>query len=187
MFGNNRLAWSKEPHCRLLLAPMLLVVTISLSDNLAADTSSIDLDIKSQIAGITLMELGQRAGVQIIVPQSIGNRLTLPDIKGEYTLQQALDFLLEGSGLKYEFTSVDVVIIKEGGGEVSVAREEYIAATFSVSLFGFIDDVECRLDTSKNRIHIRSASRVGHSDLGVNKKRAETMIRLFKQKMNEDL
>ena len=78
-------------------------------------------------------------------------------------------------------------VIEESGGEVSVANEEYIAATFSVSLFGFIDDVECRLDTSKNRIHIRSASRVGHSDLGVNKKRAETMTRLFKQKMNEDL
>ncbi len=77
-------------------------------------------------------------------------------------------------------------IIKESGGEVSVANEDYIAATFSVSLFGFIDDVECRLDTSKNRIHIRSASRVGHSDLGVNKKRAETLTRLFKQKMNED-
>jgi len=32
-----------------------------------------------------------------------------------------------------------------------------------------------------------SASRVGHSDLGVNKKRAEKMTRLFKQKMNQDL
>ena len=78
-------------------------------------------------------------------------------------------------------------IIKESGGEVSAADDEYIAATFSVSLFGFIDDVECRLDTSKNRIHIRSASRVGYSDLGVNKKRAETLSRLFKQKMKGDL
>ena len=95
---------------------------------------------------------------------------------------------LDYSGTSPEKAWGDILqIIKESGGEVSVANDEYIAATFSVSLFGFIDDVECRLDTSKNRIHIRSASRVGHSDLGVNKKRAETLTRLFKQKMNGDL
>lgn len=77
-------------------------------------------------------------------------------------------------------------VIKESGGEVSMANDNYIAATFSVSLFGFVDDVECRLDTSQKTIHIRSASRVGHSDLGVNKKRVSMMTRLFKQKMNVD-
>ena len=78
-------------------------------------------------------------------------------------------------------------VIEESGGEITISDGEYIAATFSVSLFGFIDDVECRLDTSKNRIHIRSASRVGHSDLGVNKKRVDMMTLLFVQKMNENL
>ena len=95
---------------------------------------------------------------------------------------------LDYSGTSPEKAWGDILqIIKESGGEVSAASGEYISATFSVSLFGFIDDVECRLDTSKNRIHIRSASRVGHSDLGVNKKRAETLSRLFKQKMKGDL
>ena len=78
-------------------------------------------------------------------------------------------------------------VIEESGGEVSATEDEYIAALFPVSWFGFVDDVECRLDTSQKTIHIRSASRVGHSDLGVNKKRAETITRLFNQKMNEDL
>ena len=78
-------------------------------------------------------------------------------------------------------------VIEESGGVITISDWEYIAATFSVSWFGFIDDVECRLDTSKNRIQIRSVSRVGHSDLGVNKKRVEKIRRLFKQKMNEDL
>ena len=95
---------------------------------------------------------------------------------------------LDYSGTPPEKAWGDIVqVIKESGGEVAADDDEYIAATFSVSLFGFIDDVECRLDTSKSRIHIRSASRVGHSDLGVNKKRAETMTRLFKQKLQEDL
>ncbi len=94
---------------------------------------------------------------------------------------------LDYSGTPPEKAWNDILqVIKESGGEISVANDEYIAATFSVSLFGFIDDVECRLDTSKNRIQIRSASRVGHSDLGVNKKRVEKIRRLFKQKLNED-
>ncbi|MCH7673497.1 DUF1499 domain-containing protein [candidate division KSB1 bacterium] len=95
---------------------------------------------------------------------------------------------LDYSGTSPEKAWGDILqIIKESGGAISVANDEYIAATFSVSLFGFIDDVECRLDTSKSRIHIRSASRVGYSDLGVNKKRVDLMTLLFKQKMNGDL
>jgi uncharacterized protein (DUF1499 family) len=70
-------------------------------------------------------------------------------------------------------------VIKELGGEVAIVNDGYIAATFSSSLFKFIDDVECRLDAPKNQIQIRSASRVGHSDLGVNRKRAEEITRLF--------
>jgi uncharacterized protein (DUF1499 family) len=70
-------------------------------------------------------------------------------------------------------------IIKELGGEVAVVEDEYIAATFASSLFKFVDDVECRLDAPQNQIHIRSASRVGHSDLGVNRKRTESITRLF--------
>ncbi len=75
-------------------------------------------------------------------------------------------------------------IIEELGGKVVVANGEYIAATFSSSVFGFIDDVECRLEPSKKRIQIRSASRVGHSDLGVNRKRVEAMTRSFHQRMS---
>jgi uncharacterized protein (DUF1499 family) len=75
-------------------------------------------------------------------------------------------------------------IIKELGGEIVVATDEYVAATFSSSLFGFIDDVECRLDASPKRIQIRSASRVGHSDLGVDRKRMEAMPRLFDQRVS---
>jgi len=70
-------------------------------------------------------------------------------------------------------------IIKELGGEVTVVEDKYIAAIFSSSIFRFVDDVECRLDAPPNRIHIRSASRVGHSDLGVNRKRAEAITRSF--------
>jgi len=90
---------------------------------------------------------------------------------------------LDYSGAPAERAWGDILqIIEELGGEVAVANDEYIAATFASSIFGFIDDVECRLDASQDRIQIRSASRVGHSDLGVNRKRMATLTRLFGQR-----
>ncbi len=48
-------------------------------------------------------------------------------------------------------------------------------------IFHFVDDINVILDTDTNVIHIRSASRTGHSDFGVNRKRVEA-LRLQLQK-----
>ena len=40
---------------------------------------------------------------------------------------------------------------------------------------GFADDVECRLCRSDGVIHVRSASRIGHYDFGVNRARIEVL------------
>ncbi|MBW2494869.1 MAG: DUF1499 domain-containing protein [Deltaproteobacteria bacterium] len=76
-------------------------------------------------------------------------------------------------------------VIGELGGEITVVDGEYLAATFTSSLFKFVDDVECRLDASNHRIQLRSASRVGHSDLGVNRKRADAIRRSFDEHVGE--
>ncbi len=73
--------------------------------------------------------------------------------------------------------------IKEAGGKIQKESREYIAATFSSSVFGFVDDLECRIDYAKNEIHFRSASRVGYGDLGVNRKRVELIKALFLKKI----
>jgi len=70
-------------------------------------------------------------------------------------------------------------VIEKLGGKITLASDTYLAATFTSSVFRFVDDVECRLDPAKHQIQIRSASRVGHSDLGVNRKRVETISRAF--------
>jgi len=51
--------------------------------------------------------------------------------------------------------------------------DEYIHAEFVTKIFRFTDDVEFLIDREKNIIDVRSASRVGYSDLGVNRKRVE--------------
>jgi len=59
------------------------------------------------------------------------------------------------------------------GGEVKLQSDGYMHATFTSMIFRYVDDVEARLDDDAGLIHLRSASRVGHSDLGANRKRIE--------------
>jgi uncharacterized protein (DUF1499 family) len=57
----------------------------------------------------------------------------------------------------------------------------YLHAEFRTSIFGFIDDVEFLVDVNAKKIHIRSASRLGYSDLGANLSRVEKLRTLFAQ------
>jgi uncharacterized protein (DUF1499 family) len=43
------------------------------------------------------------------------------------------------------------------------------------ALFGFVDDLELELRAAEGVIAVRSASRVGYSDLGVNRRRVESL------------
>lgn len=53
--------------------------------------------------------------------------------------------------------------------------QDYLYAEFKSALLGFVDDVEFYLDRNANAIQVRSASRLGQSDLGVNRQRIETI------------
>jgi uncharacterized protein (DUF1499 family) len=55
----------------------------------------------------------------------------------------------------------------------------YLYAEFSSQWMGFVDDLEFYLNPSKNAIDVRSASRLGESDLNVNRERVETLRKLF--------
>lgn len=77
-------------------------------------------------------------------------------------------------------------IIGEMGGTVLVAHGGYLAATFRSPMFGFVDDLELRIDGDGQQIHIRAGSRVGYSDGGVNGTRIEQLRkRLSEQRATE--
>ena len=69
-------------------------------------------------------------------------------------------------------------IAAESRAEV-VERDDarYLRAEFRSRIFGFVDDFEVLLvqDEEKNILHVRSAARVGQGDMGVNRKRYETL------------
>ena len=60
--------------------------------------------------------------------------------------------------------------------KIIAAESNYIRAEFTSKIFRFVDDVEFYFPETKSPeliIHVRSASRVGYSDFGVNRKRIE--------------
>jgi uncharacterized protein (DUF1499 family) len=58
-------------------------------------------------------------------------------------------------------------------------REDYLHAEFRSAIFRFVDDVEVYFDAPAKHIQLRSASRLGYSDLGVNRRRVEEIRRRF--------
>lgn len=57
-----------------------------------------------------------------------------------------------------------------------VARDgDYLHATFHSKLMGYTDDVEFLAVPGGDEVAVRSASRIGRSDLGANRKRVERM------------
>ncbi|MCZ6691312.1 MAG: DUF1499 domain-containing protein [Planctomycetota bacterium] len=56
----------------------------------------------------------------------------------------------------------------------------YFHAECASALFGFVDDLELHLRASENLVAVRSASRVGYSDLGVNRRRVERLREILR-------
>lgn len=65
------------------------------------------------------------------------------------------------------------------GGKVVKMEGNYLHAEFTSRLLRFVDDLECFYDDQAGLIQVRSASRVGYSDLNANRKRVEELRKLF--------
>jgi len=63
-------------------------------------------------------------------------------------------------------------------------EDHYIHAEFTSAVFRFMDDVEFYFDSGAKIIHMRSASRIGYSDFGVNRQRMEEVRLLFNNRVS---
>ena len=73
-----------------------------------------------------------------------------------------------------------IAIIQQQGGEIHFNDDQYCHAVFTSTIFRFKDDLE--LLREDNQVQIRSASRAGKSDLGVNRKRVEAIRAAYTEK-----
>ncbi|MEE9494226.1 MAG: DUF1499 domain-containing protein [Gammaproteobacteria bacterium] len=62
---------------------------------------------------------------------------------------------------------------------ITEQSDQYLHAEVSSLIFRFVDDIEFLLLPDEHLIHLRSASRTGYSDFGVNRKRVEQLREAF--------
>ena len=70
---------------------------------------------------------------------------------------------------------IQAIVQATSGTTVVRAESGYLYATFSTRLLKFTDDVEFWFDAAHGVVQVRSASRLGRKDFGVNRARVESI------------
>ncbi|AFY67692.1 DUF1499 domain-containing protein [Geitlerinema sp. PCC 7407] len=81
------------------------------------------------------------------------------------------------------FAQLQAVVASLPRTRIVTAEFPYLYAESTSALMGFVDDVEFYLEPASQTIQVRSASRLGESDLGVNRDRVETIRSQFDEKL----
>ncbi len=66
---------------------------------------------------------------------------------------------------------------------IATRDDQYLHALCRSSVFGFIDDLEFRLDPGSSSIAVRAAARQGYWDLGVNRRRVEAIRQAWQARL----
>lgn len=84
--------------------------------------------------------------------------------------QRVAPFSTKGSTAE-TMAALETLIGSQERAELVRRDADYLHAVFTTPLMGFADDVEFLVDEASDTVRVRSASRLGHSDLGANAKR----------------
>lgn len=85
------------------------------------------------------------------------------------------------SSAQEAFANLKAAIATFNRAKIIQETDNYLYAEFTLPIVGFVDDVEFVLDENAKVINVRSASRLGESDLGVNRQRVENIRTKFTQ------
>ena len=95
---------------------------------------------------------------------------------------QATDSAHAVAPLRYEASAIQrlrTIVSAMPRTRVVSATDDYLHVEFTSAILRFVDDVEFHIDTAQRVIHVRSASRVGRYDFGVNRRRVEAIRLAF--------
>ncbi|HJO10609.1 MAG: DUF1499 domain-containing protein [Gammaproteobacteria bacterium] len=72
-------------------------------------------------------------------------------------------------------SDIERVLLDLDEANIVNAGQNYLHAEFTSRIMGYVDDVEFLYDAASSVTHVRSASRLGYSDMGANRKRIEAI------------
>jgi len=162
-----------------LLQSILLPVTIFFSIFLISPATSL-ADSSVEVASIFSFSgeqpknLGVKEGKLAKCPQ-------MPNCVSSQSkdVTHKVDPLRYQSSQKKALNKLKTIIEETENAEIIEATDNYLYAQYTSRIMGFVDDVEFYFDSQNPVIHVRSASRLGESDLGVNRRRIESIREQF--------
>ncbi len=159
-------------------------VIISVSSFLGVFTPAGSTPVMASIfhfAGDTPTDLGVNSGSLKSCPDSPNCVVSQIDSSDEEHFIESLKYDIDREEAYDAFLKIlsvvpDTIVIEEDGG--------YIRTESTSKLMGFVDDMEFYFPEDESVIHWRSASRLGQSDLGVNRRRLEQIRFAFNDFIN---
>ncbi|MBV1914581.1 MAG: DUF1499 domain-containing protein [Pseudomonadales bacterium] len=103
-------------------------------------------------------------------------------VSHDYDQEHFIDPLTYNGGFPEAYSGLIESIKQMDRSKIITRNSHYIHAEFTSRLMRYVDDVEFYFDPKDKQVQIRSASRIGHSDMGVNRERIDALRTLFKQK-----
>lgn len=112
-------------------------------------------------------------------PNSVSSQADLYPGHPQLAYARIAPLAYSGDGVAAMARLATVIRLMDG---VHIEREQpdYLYAQFHTPWMGFVDDAEFWLDPATGVIQLRSASRLGTSDLGLNRQRIEAIRQRFK-------
>jgi uncharacterized protein (DUF1499 family) len=111
-------------------------------------------------------------------PNSVSSQASLYPDHPQRTYADIAPLPLQGDAAA-TLDRVASIIEAMDGAKIVKKEPEYLYVQFTTRLMKYVDDAEFWFDPDRKVIHVRSASRLGKSDLGVNRERIE----LIRQKL----
>jgi uncharacterized protein (DUF1499 family) len=138
------------------------------------------------VAALLLLAAGQLGLLRGSMPADLGvrdGRLKPPSRTPNSVSSQAA--LYEGEGAQYAriepirfsgdgaaaLTRIGAIVLKMPGARILQSGPDYLYVQFETRWLKFVDDAEFWVDPAASVIHLRSASRLGRKDFGVNRAR----------------
>jgi uncharacterized protein (DUF1499 family) len=122
-------------------------------------------------------ELGVRAGKlkpPSATDNSVSSQAVLYPDNPQHQAAQIAPLPLRGDG-PMTIVKIRAIVEAMAGAKVVKSDADYLYAQYTTPLLKFVDDAEFWYDPAARVIQVRSASRIGESDMGVNRKRIEAV------------
>jgi uncharacterized protein (DUF1499 family) len=109
-----------------------------------------------------------------LTPNSVSSQTLLHADHPMRVYAQIAPLPLRGSGPQ-TLAALARLVEQTPGGRVVELTDNYLRAEFTSPMLRFVDDTEFWFDAANQRVDVRSASRLGRKDFGVNRGRVEAL------------